>query len=108
MRNHRQYRSREGHRAALCVLSGLATLLRSRLGAGGVGEQPIFIVGGEPPSGHGAICRGANRDGLQPAQAVSRCASNRVQCPAALPQNSPDNFQNLFGFQHGGASLPLY
>jgi hypothetical protein len=40
-------------RAARCALSGLATLLRSC--AGGAGEQPIFIVGGEWSAGHGEI-----------------------------------------------------
>jgi hypothetical protein len=50
--------SREGHRAARCALIGLATLLRSWLCAGGVGEQPIFIIGGERSDAHGEICAG--------------------------------------------------
>src|SRR5664279_3779143 len=61
--------SREGHRAARRALIGLATLLRSWLCAGGVGEQPIFIIGGERSSGHGELCAGGRAAHLHPKSA---------------------------------------
>ena len=50
--------SREGHRAAPCALSGLATLSRSWLCAGGCGRAAHLHHRGERSTGHGKIGAG--------------------------------------------------